>query len=79
MGRIEDLRNVQDNWDSYGGKAPTEAAIKTAEWLMRSWGALNDGGVHLEAYVGGKEIEIEIGPDGTVCAMRLADAAPASV
>ena len=33
MKNLEELRGLKDGWDSYGGVAITEEAIKTA-WLL---------------------------------------------
>lgn len=61
---IDSLRALKDGWDSYGGKAPTEAALKTAESIVRAVhvAPVSDGGVQIE--MGDKLVSI--GPDGMV-------------
>ena len=55
---------TEPDWDSYGGKPTTEAAIKTARNLVGI--PLRTGGIQIEMSAGGADIEIEIDPDGKV-------------
>lgn len=58
------LRALEANWDSYGAVPITEAALRVAEAV--AFVPCCDGGIQVELHGGGAEIEIEIGPDGTV-------------
>lgn len=55
---------AEDNWDSYGGKATTQAAIRTAGYLCSV--PTSQGGLQIELHAGGADIEIEIAADGKV-------------
>lgn len=61
---LEALAVLEDGWDSYGGKKPTDAALKTASEIY--FVPVADGGVQLEMHSGGMDIEISINPDGTL-------------
>jgi NTP pyrophosphatase (non-canonical NTP hydrolase) len=63
-GPLDRLRDLREDWDSYGGKPTTEAALRAAE--SASWVPVPDGGAQWELHAGGREIEVEIGPDGSV-------------
>jgi hypothetical protein len=66
------LRELKDDWDSYGALAPTEDAICFAERVAN---VLHDvpgqavpcvnGGVQLEWHADGIEIEFVVTPEGT--------------
>lgn len=67
----EQIRNLptEDDWDSYGGKAPTLHAINTALAIYYDIKVypMSNGGLQLEApgnYNG--EIEIIISPNGAI-------------
>lgn len=69
----QDLRSLQPDWNSYGGKPITEEAIAGMKKLLKllstpGWVVpLSDGGLQIEWH--GKDdfdVEIEIGPDGKV-------------
>ena len=80
--RLAELATLKSNWDSYGGSAPSELALRVArcfvEDIVGKWAPvmgetvrpyvivpLADGGVQIEWKTGGREIEVEIGPDGS--------------
>jgi hypothetical protein len=63
--KVRRLLSLPPNWDSYGSQPPTPEAGATAERLLENLG--------LDPFVcpisgGGIQIEITIGPDGTVSA-----------
>lgn len=67
---LAELRELKDNWDSYGGKAVRPFMIETVEFvleqIMRDDTPLpsivpqNNGAVQLEWSIGGVDVEIEI-------------------
>lgn len=61
-GRLAHLAALTDGWDSYEGKAPTEAALK----VVRGLNAVprSDGGIQLVWHANGWEIEVDFEPDG---------------
>ncbi|HVZ60645.1 MAG TPA: hypothetical protein VG892_07650 [Terriglobales bacterium] len=61
---LEALCALEDNWDGYGGKRPTVAALQTVSEVF--YVPVCDGGVQLEMHTGGMDIEISINPDGTI-------------
>lgn len=61
---LDHLRSLRAGWDSYGGKPTADAALRTAE--SAAWVPVPDGGVQWELRAGGRDIEVEIGPDGSV-------------
>lgn len=75
--RIEDLRNLKDDWDSYGARAPRWVAIVSTHRFVVAFIRCadqdrvqviptNDGGVALCGIDGnGDELSIEFRPDGT--------------
>lgn len=65
--RIEELRSLQENWDSYGARRITNDALDTASrWLdYVHVGPMSGGGIQIEVHMGGLDIEIEIEPDGS--------------
>jgi hypothetical protein len=60
--RLAHLAALTDGWDSYEGKAPTEAALK----VVRGLNAVprSDGGIQLVWHANGWEIEVDFEPDG---------------
>jgi len=60
------LLALEDGWDTYDGRAPTEAAVHVAAAIKRNLTLvpLSSGGVQLEAHAGGVDLEIVIDPDG---------------
>ena len=65
---LDDLRKLQPNWDSYGGKKIDPAAIDGAArilarmWYPASWHVIpcSDGSVQIESHSDGLDIEIHI-------------------
>lgn len=55
---------TEPDWDSYGALPPTQEARNTLDalWVV----PMNNGGVQIELHVGGKDIELEINPDGSI-------------
>ncbi len=64
MSTLEELRSLGDGWHGPGSKAPTVAAIETADNLTPV--PMSNGGLQLELHAGGMDIEITINPDGQV-------------
>lgn len=62
--RLDSLVGLQDGWDGYRGKAPTNEALATAANLCVI--PLPNGGVQIEMHAGGADIEIEICAHGKV-------------
>lgn len=62
--RLASMVGLKADWDSYGAKPITEAAIKTAGLMVPI--PSRDGGIDLELHAGGIDLTIEIDPDGTV-------------
>ena len=70
---LDDLRKLQPNWDSYGGKQIDPAAIDGAARLLNrleypaSWHVVpcSDGSVQLEWHRDGLDIEIHISRAGS--------------
>lgn len=64
--RLVVLEKLQDDWDSYGAKAVTQAAIKTAKEILSSISVFprTDGGLIIE--LGDDIWEIEISPEGVL-------------
>ena len=62
--RLDSLASLQDGWDGYKGKAPTDKALATAANLCVV--PTSCGGVQIEMHAGGANVEIEIGADGDV-------------
>lgn len=75
--RIRALKNLQDDWDSQGARAPQIAALSAAHWYAHRFirhadeglvqaHPTSDGGVALSALdCSGDEVNIEFRPDGT--------------
>lgn len=61
------LRALEPDWDSYGGVPTTDAALRAAEGVERSFTLVphSDGGFQVEIHAAGIDVEVEIGPDGT--------------
>jgi len=78
LQRLDELARLPNNWDSYGAKTITGAAIDEARRLIRlceepcqppAIVPTNGGGVQLEwvhPHGLGSDVEIEIGPDGRI-------------
>jgi hypothetical protein len=67
-----ELLRLPDNWNGYGAKRITEAAIST----LGSFAAVPTavGGITLEVHRDGLDIEIEIGPDGRLLPILIGGA-----
>lgn len=72
IARINELRKLPPNWDTYGGVAVTEANARTALWFIEQvvdlapgpWIApLGGGGIQLDW--NGDDVDIEVVIDGT--------------
>lgn len=61
---LSSLRDLRKGWDSYDGEPITDAAIRTAEHVY--FVPLSDGGIQIELHASGRDIEVEIAPDGSV-------------
>lgn len=70
--RLAHLATLQKDWDSYGADAPWPDALAVARRLVELFRhppviiPCSDGGVQLEWYMGGFEIEIAIQPRGQI-------------
>jgi hypothetical protein len=65
------LRELKPNWNSYGAPAISEAAIEALGLFYAV--PMIDGGIQMEAHFGGKDLEIEIGPDGKIRSLYCAE------
>jgi len=73
---VQTLINLQPNWDGYGSPPPSERAAAIAFRLISEIKEnlrnpahvcpVGGGGIQLEWHVGDKDLEIEIGFDGSV-------------
>lgn len=85
LSRLQQLIQLGDNWDSYGGQPPRDQAITTALNLLA--GVLrhesippaivptSEGGVQLEWHRSGSELEIRVRPTSEISAFRFDEAA----
>ena len=60
--RIGELARLEENWDSYGGKPPTDKAMKVATGLNAV--PTSEGGIQLEWHVNGWDIELAFDANG---------------
>lgn len=66
VAALQHMKNLEPNWDSYGGKRIDPRAIDRAilmlDSLQGNWQPVpcSDGGVQLELHEGGFDIEIMI-------------------
>jgi len=58
------LLALKPNWDSYGAPRTSREAISTIEHFATV--PCSDGGIQLEIHRDGFDIEIVVGPDGTI-------------
>ena len=70
--RLDKLRELKEDWDNDGAKAPTEEAIDTAERVLNMLREVpgqavpcTDGGVQIEWHSHGLDVEFRITPEGT--------------
>lgn len=80
---LERLRGLGNGWDGYDGKAITAEACDAADAILTLCKAAtatpcSHGGVQVEAYAAGWEVEIEFGPGGDLMSWSL-DRAPLSL
>lgn len=80
--QLEEIRNLQVGWDSYGGQPPTQAALAIARSLLDAIMADvphaldgkakvvltpgGDGSIQLEAFRGDRLFEADVAPDGDI-------------
>jgi hypothetical protein len=85
LDRLQHLSSLADNWDSYGGRRLADEAVFTAlaviarllsdESVPPAIVPTSEGGVQLEWYREGDELEIRVGPNGDISAFRLNEGA----
>lgn len=73
---LHDLSRLSDNWDGFGSPPLTPVALASAAKLLRTValeavpppyiGPVTGGGIQIEWYTPGRELEVEILPDGSV-------------
>jgi hypothetical protein len=81
LGRLQHLSKLGENWDSYGGEAPTDKSILAAlavvsnvlryESVAPMIFPLSEGGVQVEWHRDGEELEIRASRDGLISAFRF--------
>lgn len=69
MKNLDDMPNTH-NWDSYGGRPTSEAAINTARRFQ--YVPLSNGGIDIELSTPKADVQIEIDPDGSVISVFCA-------
>lgn len=64
--RVDRIRNLEPDWDSYGAVPITEAALATADAIERNltFVPVADGGFQLELHSGGINVELCFDPNG---------------
>ena len=70
----ERLLALKPNWDSYGAPRISRDAISTIEHFAAV--PCSDGGIQLEIHRDGFDIEIVVGPDGTIQSALVARERP---
>lgn len=81
LDRLQHLSKLTEGWDSYGGHYPSDQSIFTAlvvishvleyESTAPAIVPLSEGGVQLEWYGSGEELEIRVGASGEISAFRF--------
>jgi hypothetical protein len=81
LDRFQHLSRLSDNWDSYGGRPPSDLAVFTAlslvARLLSDTSAppaivpTSEGGVQLEWHRDGDELEIRVTSTGEISAFRF--------
>jgi hypothetical protein len=81
--KLEELRKLESNWDSYGGKPITELALEKTDLLLKALLGIqavepfvcpcSNGGIQLEWHRNGYTLEIEISPEGEVSEVFCAE------
>ncbi|MGH7974771.1 MAG: hypothetical protein ACREBR_04550 [bacterium] len=74
--KLQELSQLKENWDSYGGKPISDLAIAQAELFLQTFEVIQAnrpqivptsiGGLQLEWHQGGFDLEVEILPSGEV-------------
>lgn len=74
LKKLEELKELKDNWDSYGAPPIDKECIKRARWFLLAIGPkvsrgvwsvpCSHGGVQLEWHQGAVNLEIEFKPGG---------------
>jgi hypothetical protein len=74
--RISALKALEENWDSYGGLPVADGAISMTRVVLSNLdiedmpkphvAPLPDGGIGLHWRVGGRDLEVEVEPDGDI-------------
>jgi hypothetical protein len=81
LDKLQHVSRLAENWDSYGGDAPSDKSVYTAlailSQILRGESSapalvpLSEGGVQLEWHGDGEELEIRIGANGQISAFRF--------
>lgn len=81
LDRLQHLSKLTEGWDSYGGHYPSDESIFTALVVMShvleydssapAIVPLSEGGVQVEWYGNGEELEIRVGVSGEISAFRF--------
>jgi hypothetical protein len=81
LDKLQHVSQLAENWDSYGGQAPSDESIYTAlavlSRILRGESSaptlvpLSEGGVQIEWHGDGEELEIRIGANGEISAFRF--------
>lgn len=71
--KLEELRKLEKNWDSYGGEPIAESVLKTVGWIIPLFNNVmkadfaivptSNGGVSLEWHQGRKEVVLYLSLD----------------
>jgi hypothetical protein len=62
--QIAKLRQLEDDWDGYGGSRIEEAALLAVSRMNLV--PTTAGGVQIELHGSGRTVEVTLGPDGLV-------------
>lgn len=72
LEKLESLRLLKSNWDSYGAASISPEAIATAsQFLQPDIVPTSQGGIQLEWHNFGIDLEIEITPAGKVWSLYM--------
>lgn len=76
LRKVADLAELPEGWDSYGSRQIQQAAIERVSDVLNTLSCLNlplpqifpvpGGGIQIELRQDGRELEIEILPDGSI-------------
>jgi hypothetical protein len=77
---LNSLAQLESNWDSYGSKPPSSAAIVRARIIFSRLNisnhpkphisAVSPGGVGIHWRIGSRDLEIEVEPDGQISVLQ---------